>query len=182
MHMNRHTRTAGLFLIYLFYGLTACVPEAILPQDDTYDSCCGQQQLDTTLAGQRIFIPNAITPNGDGRNDVFGVYSNDQLRIVRLEINHEKEILGTVKNQIPVDSFTGIWIPRNVSNRPVFGAYEYQMQVRLANRDTVMLTGSFCAFDCTDIAAQDSSYRHCIFSQLPDVEPVPIEDFNLCDY
>ncbi|MCF8239400.1 MAG: gliding motility-associated C-terminal domain-containing protein [Saprospiraceae bacterium] len=54
----------------------------------TPEGCTGMAIVHITLAGKpdhpvKMFIPNSFTPNGDGINDVFSIYGNDQVVRVR---------------------------------------------------------------------------------------------------
>jgi gliding motility-associated-like protein len=72
---------------------------------------CGSKKSSLTINGcePSIYIPTAFTPNGDGHNDNFTLYSNDAVKIIkRFEVfDRYGEMVFSAKNIAPNDESAG---------------------------------------------------------------------------
>ncbi len=73
--------------------ITAIQPKAFPPQDMTYTLTanstvgCGSSTDDVTVTVYKgFFIPNAFTPNGDGKNDRFRILAYDNYKMEKFVI------------------------------------------------------------------------------------------------
>jgi hypothetical protein len=73
------------YLLLSFISLQSClaqdVPKVALSKE--YESCCGVQPVEYTLADHSVFVPNVFTPNGDGINDLFHPFISGQIAEVQ---------------------------------------------------------------------------------------------------
>lgn len=83
-----------------------------------------------------VFIPNAFTPNNDGRNDVFKVYGSS-IREIDMKIYNQwgNFVFETKDNNL---GWNGT---QNGKHQPV-GVYMYIIKIRLNNEDSFIKKGS----------------------------------------
>ncbi|WP_170110331.1 choice-of-anchor L domain-containing protein [Flavilitoribacter nigricans] len=90
-----------------------------------------------------IFIPNVFSPNGDEKNDRFGVMSHAAVisRILNMTLyNRWGNQIFQVRDVLP-DAINASW-DGTAGGRPAPpGIYVYQMEIELANGRTKILTG-----------------------------------------
>jgi gliding motility-associated-like protein len=107
------------------------------------DGCKASGQLEVTVSAP-FRLPNAFTPNGDGKNDVFYVLSGPAgSRIGQFSIfDRWGQRVFRVEDGIPGDRSVG-W-NGNVNGKPgMAGAYIYQVTLVLADGRTEGFQGSF---------------------------------------
>ena len=83
-----------------------------------------------------VFIPNAFTPNNDGKNDVFKVYGSSIKDIEMKIYNQWGNFVFETK-----DNVTGWNGTQNGRHQPV-GVYMYIIKIRLNNEDSFIKRGS----------------------------------------
>jgi gliding motility-associated-like protein len=90
----------------------------------------------------RIFVPNAFSPNDDGINDLFMIYSGNQINLVKSfqVMNRWGDLIFTANDFQPEDpdnawdgSFNGKML------NP--GVYIYLAEVELADGEVVVISG-----------------------------------------
>jgi gliding motility-associated-like protein len=80
-----------------------------------------------------VYLPDAFTPNGDGRNDVFRIPPGSTIRLLEFSIyNRWGERVFTTKNKS-----TG-WTGLNGSKRCEAGTYVYVLRVQKNNQPTTV--------------------------------------------
>lgn len=90
----------------------------------------------TTLSSKEIFVPNAFTPNGDGRNDVLFVYGN-YVASIQFRIFNQWGQLVFVSGNIS-NGWNGTY---NGQQQPV-GVYAYTLKVVLQDGSVINKKGS----------------------------------------
>lgn len=90
----------------------------------------------TTLSSKEIFVPNAFTPNGDGRNDVLLVYGN-YVASIQFRIFNQWGQLVFVSGNIS-NGWNGTY---NGQQQPV-GVYAYTLKVVLQDGSVINKKGS----------------------------------------
>jgi gliding motility-associated-like protein len=96
----------------------------------------GDSASAVTLASLQIFIPNVITPNGDGTNDVLKVYGNNIRSIRFLVFNQWGEKLNESSNP------NNVWGGRHKGKLQPSGVYMYVCEVTTVNGIKVLKKGA----------------------------------------
>ena len=83
-------KISKLYLLLLIFPLFyTCKNEDETPVDPLA-TCCDIAALDATAGNGEIYAPNVFTPNNDGINDLFVIFTNQNItQVVFLEIKSE---------------------------------------------------------------------------------------------
>lgn len=130
-----------------------------------YEGCCSIAAVEDTIGHTLVSIPNAITPNADGLNDAFSIYSSDLLQITSLQIMEQNELLAIDRSNIPVKrGWNMVWTPKNSSNKVIQGLYHYTMTLKDNQGMEKTVVGQFCAFLCGEDQSETIPQSDCHFS------------------
>ncbi|GAA4419287.1 hypothetical protein GCM10023187_53450 [Nibrella viscosa] len=134
-----------------------------------YEGCCGAQPVEFTRAKKQIYVPNAFTPNGDGVNDYFRPYVNDEVGTVWgftiLSATGDTVLFmrprfdGSDSTKLSYYAWNGL---RKDGTR-YKGLFKYRMRVddKMANKD--IIEGTACAIVCGPEANYFQSKQGCFF-------------------
>ncbi len=176
--------------IYLCIALlccfnTSCIEDPFRPPSK-YEGCCNTTSLSYDSAGHHIFIANAISPNADGINDAFSIYSKQEVHVLKLSVAEQHDILAINRSNIKVKGNKEIWSPINASGQPIHGLFHYELLIDAGLRDTLRLSGEFCAIDCMENDADDIAISDCVFDSFTDargeIDTSKIILENNCDF
>jgi hypothetical protein len=67
------------FLAILFNSCEKATDEPVATLPVIYQGCCGTKPVEFTFGLSKVYIPNVFTPNGDGLNDIFFPFTNDDI-------------------------------------------------------------------------------------------------------
>lgn len=89
-----------------------------------------------------VYIPNAFSPNGDGVNDVFSIFSGTGTMIIK-HIQIFDRWGGNVfaTSNINADGVAILWDGKHRGQKVNFGIYTYWIELELANGQTAIRTG-----------------------------------------
>ena len=100
------------------------------------DGCIDTANVKTEVDNKDFFIPNAFTPNRDGKNDIFKVYGSSVTAAEIKIYNQWGAMLYETK-----DNEKG-WDGTHKNNPQPVGLYVYVIKVRLANEDSFLKKGT----------------------------------------
>ncbi|MEO1259180.1 MAG: gliding motility-associated C-terminal domain-containing protein [Bacteroidota bacterium] len=116
-----------------------------------YENCCEAPGVDISIGQGNIFIPNIFTPNGDGINDFFTVFTDEditQIKVFKIT-DGNKDAIYEFYN-FPPDLFTGHWFPSE--DEATNGRYDYEFTIESSDGVTETVTGNVCVYRCkTDV-------------------------------
>ncbi len=100
------------------------------------DGCVDTAYVKTDIDNTDFFIPNAFTPNKDGKNDIFKVYGSSVTAAELKIYNQWGAMLYETK-----DNEKG-WDGTHKGNPQPVGLYVYVIKVRLSNEDSFIKKGT----------------------------------------
>jgi gliding motility-associated-like protein len=122
---------------------------AFPPADQLYrltltDTAGCEKQVQVRIrvsAGGVVFVPDAFTPNGDGINDVFTIFSDGQALLIRNLAIFDRwgsQVFGA--KDLPADSRSG-WDGNILGTKAAQGVYLYKVEVLLRSGEVMILAG-----------------------------------------
>ena len=151
-------------------------------EPNRYKGCCGIAAVEDTVGTTLVSIPNAITPNADGKNDAFSIYSSNVLQITSIQVTEQNNLLAIDRKDIPLKrGWTIIWVPKNASGIVIQGLYNYSITLKEINGIEKTLSGQFCAFTCGEdkvetIPRSDCSFRTQVDESGHFASEIPSQD------
>ncbi|MFN8339195.1 MAG: hypothetical protein U0T36_09265 [Saprospiraceae bacterium] len=179
---NTSIQTLIWCMMMITVGCTQSPPEEeVVAAPTIYDGCCGTEPKQLTIGSLNVYIPNIITPNGDGINDVFIPQSNSMTNATFYVVNFY--IYDTLDNVIIYArglnvedtknwGFTGIasktpFNPSTQSNYKYTGKFKYSFTVGNrfpdGNGIDVEVKGEGCVVRCDEDAHVIKTKNGCYF-------------------
>ena len=118
---------------------------------DPYEGCCATAPVSESWDTAHYYIPNVFTPNADGINDLFGIFTGDGIsqidsfRVWDMEGNMLFEQFSFGPNNV-----IHFWSGTNANNTLHRGAFTYQAVLRNTAGDTKVVNGNGCVLLCID--------------------------------
>ncbi|NBC03974.1 MAG: T9SS type B sorting domain-containing protein [Bacteroidetes bacterium] len=104
--------------------------------------CLFSDEIEVTVKDQSIFVPNIFSPNGDGTNDRFRVFTNNDPGIYIKELsifNRWGQIIHQVRN-LNAQSYTG-WNGKSGGSDVSEGVYIYHILLENGRGETSKISG-----------------------------------------
>jgi len=152
--------TLPLLLILLITSCKSDDDDGNGSETETFqNSCCKIPPQSGPIGIGKVYIPNAFTPNGDGINDIFYVFSDEEIsRVESMKIfNENGDIIFERNNSLPNSPNAG-WNGVHIDGVIDDGVFPYEVVVSDIDEVTEIITGIVC----------------CRFSS----QPMPCVDFE----
>ncbi len=109
----------------------------------TQEGCSDSDALEVIIKTRgNIFIPNSFTPNGDGINDVFSIYGNDQInRIKNLAIFDRWGNALYTRSDLPINDPSAGWDGTFRDDVMDPGVYIYVVEVEIIDGSVKLYKG-----------------------------------------
>lgn len=147
-------------------------PEPNTPQDP-YESCCGVEPVEFVHGAGKIYVPNVITVNADGINDIFYPFVNDAVNKVENFVITDAD--GAVLYQQAVLNLSNqpstAWTGYKSDNTLYKGLFHYKMSVTNNAGLSKTLEGSACCVTCDSAAVVFKTKTGCYY-------PIQFDDLS----
>ncbi len=154
-----------LVILLAVISLISCnKDESIENNKNIYEGCCSDSPVVFQVGAGKIYVPNMITPNWDGINDVFLPYGNSGISIIlNLEIKDRNGSLIFNNDTVIPNNTSFAWLPK-LSNGEVYkGLFNYEMEVIDTNGITKIIIGTSCCFACDTNSTVIDDISKCCF-------------------
>ena len=128
-------------------------------------ACCSTPLAIFEIGAGKAYVPNIITANGDGVNDIFLPFGDSTIvSFENLELfDRGNNLIVSMDAVLPNDVSTA-W--NGFLNGEVYnGSFSYKMIVNTTDGQAVEISGNSCVFNCGEDAPQIQNLEDC---RLPD--------------
>jgi len=133
----------GIYLSLLVIGVMAGCKDD--PEEKT---CCALPAVEAHIGNGHAYAPNVFTPNADGINDIWSVFTDDSIVLIQsMEVtDKDGKVVFSALNVFPNTPET--WWNGRFNGQLVEGVYEYTIEVRAANGIAGQMFGEVCNHPC----------------------------------
>ena len=143
--------------------LPACRPDPPESKLNEYALCCLYGPVLADLGGGKVYIPNIITVNDDGNNEIFYPFASPGiLKIENFEIRSPGGTLLYARDSIRLNEPADGWNGKVSFFEPYKGQFAYSMRVWDETGYAEIIQGSACAFLC-DEPEKIPDLENCFF-------------------
>lgn len=137
-----------------------------------YESCCGTEPSVLEIGKSYVYIPNVFTPNGDGKNDVFYPFVNDNInRIVYFEVFAETDTSKILLYQVTNVSLDEVkkkgWNGLDNDGKPHKGYFTYSIYFQSKDKP-FKIKGAACAVLCGEDSSIFKNKEGCFYPEQVD--------------
>ncbi len=149
--------------------------------------CCQTAAVQLQVGNGNLFIPNAFTPNGDGVNDLFKIYGDDNIQeIVYFRIiGNLGRVIFSAESFVPGYDLSQQWNGRH-RDQVYVGQFKYEVEALSTDGVRQSFSGKACSLSCygKSLVLNADHLDKCVFGSqhnnrggldpnLPRLEPHP---------
>jgi hypothetical protein len=158
-----------IFLCTSFGRLTDKMPAAVA---NPYEGCCGTEPVVFSVGVGSVYIPNVVTPNNDGINDVFYPFINNRISMVENftiqdattdTIIFQKDSLILSDASLEAEILPDGWDGKVAGGQPHKGLFKYSMKVFDLFGASLDIQGSACSVLCDSAAVILQGNPSCFY-------------------
>lgn len=157
-------------LFTLSFSYSACCEDDEQPNDEEvetpYGGCCANSPETYNLDGVDFYIPNSFTPDANGFNDLFLMYSSSYPADFKFQefilSKSDGETLFQILSFVPGDLSYG-WDGKDAGGNDHIGYFQYKLTIEDTLGNIQIFTGSACALNCADAPLSVSNPDQCTF-------------------
>lgn len=162
-----------LLSFFLLSGIlflcSACSKDS--EEANPFSGCC---EIEPTLiqnGNRSLYIPNAFTPNLDGTNDIFLVFTNNGFKEIRSFQIFDPfgNLLFETFNASPNNSSFG-WNAKLENGTFYEGFFTYNVELVDINNLITRVSSAACAIPCVDESIPVTNWNDCTYSLQHDGE------------
>ncbi len=168
--------TNTTFLSVLLLGLAQILPvgnrATAQPTANPYEGCCGLEPVVFAVGVGSVYVPNVITSNSDGINDIFCPNINGKISsVVNFTIRDaatdslifEKSSLMVADASMQYEVLPDGWNGKNALGVPHKGLFKYSMTAYDISGVSLEIHGSACSVLCDSDAVILLENPGCLF-------------------
>lgn len=150
-----------LSCFYLFTSFGKRDDKMPTPSANPYEGCCGTKPVVFAVGAGSVYIPNVVTPNDDGINDVFYPFINNRISLVENfiiqdaatdNVIFQKDTLILSAASLEAEILPEGWDGKEAGGQPHKGSFKYSMKVYDLFGVSLDIQGSACSVLCDSSA------------------------------
>lgn len=139
--------------------------DTIVVNDTIYSGCCGDTNTIFQFGGAKAYVPNMVTANNDGINDVFLFFGNSEVKQFEdIKIFGRTDSVIFAKANLLPNAFDQAWNAK-INGEFYQGKFSYEATLVNQNNETLLLAGTACVFTCDTTSTVIQDLTNC---QFPD--------------
>lgn len=139
--------------------------DTIVVNDAIYSGCCSDTNTIFQFGEAKAYVPNMVTANNDGINDVFLFFGNSEVKQFEdIKIFDRADSVIFAKANLLPNAFDQAWNAK-INGEFYQGKFSYEATLVNQNNETLLLAGTACIFTCDTTSTVIQDLTNC---QFPD--------------
>jgi hypothetical protein len=158
-------------MTFFYLGINSISAQPATP--NPYEGCCGLEPVVFTVGVGSVYVPNVITPNDDGFNDIFCPFPNEKIAAVTgfqilgaasLEVIYQSQDFTITYPSNEIEVQRSYWDCKTIDGQPHKGPFKYRMTVQDVTGVITVIEGMACSVVCDTDAMMLKDNPNCHYS------------------